>query len=88
MKEAYESKCEGLIVKLSNPLGADTALRSFYDTSGKRTGQWVKLKNKGLVGANMRDTLDLIPIGAYYGQGKRRGLFGSFRMASYSPSQQ
>ena len=57
--------------------------KSFYDTTGKRTNQWIKLKNKGLVGQNMRDTLDLIPIGAYHGKGKRAGYFGSFLMAAY-----
>lgn len=31
----------------------------------------------------MKDTLDLIPIGAYYGKGKRTGYFGSFLMAAY-----
>jgi len=57
---------------------------TFYDTSGKRTSQWMKLKSKGLVGNNMRDTLDLVPIGAFYGKGNRTGRFGSFLMAAYS----
>lgn len=35
---------------------------------------------------NMRDTLDLVPIGAFYGKGNRTGKFGSFLMASYNPS--
>ena len=29
------------------------------------------------------DTLDLIPIGAYNGLGKRGGSFGSYLMATY-----
>lgn len=33
---------------------------------------------------NMRDTLDLIPIAAFYGKGNRTGFFGSFLMASYN----
>lgn len=31
----------------------------------------------------MKDTLDLIPIGAYFGKGNRKGLFGSFLMAAF-----
>ena len=32
----------------------------------------------------MRDTLDLVPIGAFYGKGNRTGMYGSFLMASYN----
>jgi DNA ligase-1 len=32
----------------------------------------------------MKDTIDLIPIGAYYGKGSRAGLFGAYLMASYN----
>lgn len=35
-------------------------------------------------GGFIPDTLDLVPIGAYYGKGKRKGLFGSYLMASYN----
>ena len=34
--------------------------------------------------APIRDTLDLIPIGAYYGKGSRTGIFGSYLMAAYN----
>jgi DNA ligase-1 len=78
MSNAYNHLCEGLVIKAAHPN------LTYYDITGKRTGQWVKLKNRGLVGANMRDSLDLIPIGAYYGKGKRKGLYGSFLMAAYS----
>lgn len=33
----------------------------------------------------MVDTLDFIPIGAYYGKGKRTNSFGSYLMAIYNP---
>jgi len=65
---------EGLVVK-----GLDTA----YEISGTRTSLWMKLKNTALT-SGMRDTLDLVPIGAYFGQGNRTGLYGSFLMASYN----
>ena len=32
----------------------------------------------------MQDSLDLIPIGAYYGQGLRAGKFGAYLLASYN----
>ena len=32
----------------------------------------------------MIDTLDLVPIGAYYGKGLRAGKFGAFLMASFN----
>lgn len=73
-KLAKEAGMEGLVVK-----GLDTA----YETSGTRTGMWMKLKNTALT-SGMRDTLDLVPIGAYYGKGNRTGLYGSFLMASYN----
>ena len=35
-------------------------------------------------GSNMVDTIDLIPIGAYYGKGSRAGIFGAYLMAAYN----
>jgi DNA ligase-1 len=65
---------EGLVVK---------GLETPYETSGTRTGMWMKLKNTALT-TGMRDTLDLVPIGAYFGKGNRTGFYGSFLMASYN----
>ena len=55
---------------------------SKYDHSGKRSGEWLKLKNHGNI--SMSDTLDLIPIGGFYGKGKRSGTIGAYLMASYN----
>ena len=65
--------CEGIIVKSEE---------SVYETGGIRSNMWAKFKNTNL-GA-IGDTLDLIPIGAYYGKGARTGLFGSYLMAAYN----
>ena len=69
---AQNLNCEGLVLKMS---------ASKYDYSGKRSGEWLKLKNQGL---SMQDTLDLVPIGGFYGRGKRSGTIGAYLMASYN----
>ena len=58
-----------------------------YEVSGKKVNTWLKLKNLALT-SDMRDTLDLVPIGAFYGRGNRTGMYGSFLMASYNSSSQ
>ena len=57
---------------------------SVYETRGTRSNKWIKMKHQSLVSGGIGDSLDLIPIGAYYGKGVRGGgLFGAYLMASY-----
>ena len=57
---------------------------SKYSTSGTRSSEWIKLKNQAMFTESMQDTIDLIPIGAYYGKGARAGIFGAYLMAAYN----
>ena len=74
-RESLEQQCEGLMFKrLAGP-------GSVY-APGSRTS-WLKLKRDYCESG--RDTLDLVPIGAWYGNGRKAGWFSPFLMACYNP---
>ncbi|KAF6253198.1 ATP-dependent DNA ligase [Scenedesmus sp. NREL 46B-D3] len=71
LNEAVDASTEGLIVK---------TLGDTYEPS-RRSSHWLKLKKDYLAGVG--DTFDVVPIGAFYGRGKRAGVFGAYLLAVY-----
>ncbi|KAK6927904.1 DNA ligase, ATP-dependent, C-terminal, partial [Dillenia turbinata] len=75
LEEALRFSCEGIMVKT---LDADSG----YSPS-KRADSWLKVKRDYVEGLN--DSLDLVPIGAWHGNGRKAGWYSPFLMACYNP---
>ncbi len=73
-QSALERGCEGIMAK-------STAEGSVY-RAGARAWLWIKWKKE--YSAKMRDTFDLAVIGAYFGKGKRSGLYGALLCSAYN----
>jgi DNA ligase-1 len=78
LKVAVEGGAEGLMIKLTGQEQKDAEERdkvgevhrkSFGYESGTRSRLWLKLKRDYLSGS--ADTIDVVPIGAWYGNGRK-----------------
>ena len=72
---AISAGTEGLVCK-------SLAASSVYQ-AGARGWPWIKLK-RDFVSA-MIDTVDLVVVGAFFGRGRRAGIYGSLLLAAYDP---
>jgi DNA ligase-1 len=70
--KAIEDGCEGIIAK---------SLESEY-RAGARGWNWIKYKRDYI--SEMVDTVDLVVVGAFAGQGRRAGTYGALLVATYS----
>jgi len=75
-EQAVTDGCEGLVCKSLAPSSGYQA--------GARGWQWIKLKRD--YRTELSDTLDLVVVGALYGRGRRRGVYGALLLATYDPS--
>ena len=74
MNQAVASGCEGLVVK-------SVSEDSIYQ-AGARGWLWIKYKRS--YKAEVQDTVDLVPVGAFAGRGRRAGGYGALLMAVYN----
>jgi len=75
-EQAVTDGCEGLVCKSLAPLSEYQA--------GARGWQWIKLKRD--YRTELSDTLDLVVVGALFGRGRRRGVYGALLLATYDPA--
>ncbi|XP_058179312.1 DNA ligase 6 isoform X2 [Rhododendron vialii] len=78
LDDALSSSCEGIMVK---SLDVDAG----YSPS-KRSDSWLKVKRDYVEG--LGDSLDLVPIGAWHGNGRKAGWYSPFLVACYEPDTQ
>ncbi len=73
--KALEEGCEGIVVKAIHQ-------KAIYQ-AGARGWLWIKYKRD--YKSEMIDSVDLVVVGAFYGKGRRAGLFGTVLLAAYDP---
>ena len=74
-EQSIADGCEGLLCKSLEPSAGYQA--------GARGWLWIKLKRD--YRSELSDTLDLVVVGAFWGRGRRRGMYGALLLAAYDP---
>lgn len=91
-KKAIERQCEGIMVKVlddavpsAEPTSTRTkALLASYEPD-KRLESWLKVKKDYVLGeSDLGDSLDLVPIAAWHGIGRKTGWWSPFLLASWN----
>ncbi|KAH7888551.1 ATP-dependent DNA ligase [Phlebopus sp. FC_14] len=94
-QKAVDSRCEGLMIKLldcgevqeeipqQKGKTRKKPLPATYEPD-KRTSAWLKLKKDYVEGIG--DTLDLVPVGAWYGNGRKAGWWSPLLLAVWDPT--
>ena len=75
LADSIKHSCEGLMVK--------TLVKNSQYTPSRRTFNWLKLKKDYLEGVG--DSVDLVPIAAWHGKGKRTGTYSAYLLACFEP---
>ena len=73
-EEAIADGCEGVVCKA---VGRDSVYQA-----GARGWLWIKYKRD--YKSEMKDTVDLVVVGAFHGRGKRAGTYGALLLATYN----
>ena len=73
--EARSAGAEGIMAK-------SIKKDSIYQ-AGNRGFIWIKLK--GLEGGKLKDSVDVVLVGANFGRGRRKGMYGTYIGAVYDP---
>ncbi|CAG8447623.1 8042_t:CDS:10 [Ambispora gerdemannii] len=87
-RESIEAGCEGIMVKVLDepPRSLDIKTRMNFLASyepDKRLESWIKLKKDYIEG--LGDSLDVVPIGAWHGNGRKVNWWSPILLAVYNP---